>query len=184
MDVYSFYIGKEFEAYKTQGAHVENGGVRFCTFAPAAKKVAVIGEFNNWQEQYLNPVNDGNFYELFVPQAKENQLYMENPALYESDYDKKGFRWIDCHQEKKAVYVLERQAVTTNQKIIALFNFSDKMWENYSFEVLDVDKLKVLLSSDEMKYGGTGTFKSKTLTAKEGKVTLDVPPMCGIYFTV
>ena len=48
MDFYNFYTGKEFEAYQYLGAHVWDGGTTFRTFAPAARHVAVIGEFNGW----------------------------------------------------------------------------------------------------------------------------------------
>ena len=46
MDFYNFYIGKEFQAYEFLGAHVWEKGVTFRTFAPAAHRVSVIGEFN------------------------------------------------------------------------------------------------------------------------------------------
>lgn len=35
MDYYGFYTGKIFDAYRYLGAHVEEEGVTFCTFAPA-----------------------------------------------------------------------------------------------------------------------------------------------------
>ena len=50
MDFYNFYTGKEFEAYQYLGAHVWDGGTTFRTFAPAAQRVSVIGEFNGWTE--------------------------------------------------------------------------------------------------------------------------------------
>lgn len=34
MDYYGFYTGKIFDAYRYLGAHVEEEGVTFCTFAP------------------------------------------------------------------------------------------------------------------------------------------------------
>ena len=46
MDFYNFYTGKEFEAYQYLGAHVWESGTTFRTFAPAAQRVSVIGEFN------------------------------------------------------------------------------------------------------------------------------------------
>ena len=35
MDFYGFYTGKIFDAYKYLGAHVEEKGVTFRTFAPS-----------------------------------------------------------------------------------------------------------------------------------------------------
>ena len=66
MDFYNFYTGKEFEAYQYLGAHVWDGGTTFRTFAPAAQRVSVIGEFNGWTETPMNRVHDGNFWECTI----------------------------------------------------------------------------------------------------------------------
>lgn len=49
MDFYGFYTGKIFDAYKYLGAHVEEKGVTFRTFAPSASRITLIGDFNDWQ---------------------------------------------------------------------------------------------------------------------------------------
>ena len=49
MDMYGFYTGKIFDAYEYLGCHLENNGAVFRVFAPAAIKIALIGEFNSWQ---------------------------------------------------------------------------------------------------------------------------------------
>ena len=47
MDLQNFYRGNEFEAYEFLGAHPDKKGTWFRTFAPSAKSISVIGEFNN-----------------------------------------------------------------------------------------------------------------------------------------
>ena len=49
MDMYGFYTGKVFDAYKYMGAHIEEDGVVFRTYAPNALKVELVGDFNNWE---------------------------------------------------------------------------------------------------------------------------------------
>ncbi|MBR1723490.1 MAG: 1,4-alpha-glucan branching protein GlgB, partial [Ruminococcus sp.] len=68
-----FYKGITFDAYEHLGAHPEEGGVRFATYAPGAAKVAVVGDFTGWEPWYLN--FDGGFWELFVPGAKVGDMY-------------------------------------------------------------------------------------------------------------
>lgn len=46
MDFYAFYTGQEFEAYKYLGAHRQEKGVVFRTFAPNASGISVTGDFN------------------------------------------------------------------------------------------------------------------------------------------
>ena len=75
MDLLNFYTGKEFEAYQFLGAHPDEKGTTFRTFAPAAKSIAVIGEFNNWQPQYMEKMQDGNFFECYIEGAKAGDMY-------------------------------------------------------------------------------------------------------------
>jgi 1,4-alpha-glucan branching enzyme len=75
MDFQGFYRGNEFEAYSYLGAHVTETGVVFRTFAPAAREIAVIGDFNGWQENRMERVYDGNFWECTVPGVKAGDRY-------------------------------------------------------------------------------------------------------------
>ncbi|MBM7568106.1 1,4-alpha-glucan branching protein GlgB [Paenibacillus sacheonensis] len=51
-DLYLFNTGQLFQAYRTFGSHpaVDNGraGVRFAVWAPNARAVSVVGDFNDW----------------------------------------------------------------------------------------------------------------------------------------
>ena len=75
MDFYGFYTGKIFDAYEFLGAHPEKDGTTFRTFAPAASRITVIGEFNDWQEWELNKTYDGNFWECYAKGAKPGMMY-------------------------------------------------------------------------------------------------------------
>lgn len=75
MDHYGFYTGKIFDAYEYLGAHIEGTGVTFRTFAPAAGRVSLIGEFNGWQEVPMDRVHDGNFWAFHVDGAKPGMMY-------------------------------------------------------------------------------------------------------------
>lgn len=75
MNLQDFYDGKSFDLYEYLGAHVTEGGVVFRTYAPAAAAVSVIGEFNGWQGQEMQRVQNGQFFETCVPGAKEGQMY-------------------------------------------------------------------------------------------------------------
>lgn len=86
--------------------------------------------------------------------------YRNNPALYEQDYEKEGFKWIDCHQEEKCIYVFER--ISKTQRILAIFNFSDKKQE-YELKLDKAKELHLLLASDAEKYGG---YKNYTVDTK------------------
>lgn len=75
MDFYQFYTGREFEVQEYLGAHVYFGGTTFRTFAPAARHIAVIGEFNGWTETPMNRIHDGNFWECSIDGAIPGMMY-------------------------------------------------------------------------------------------------------------
>ncbi|MFP7655058.1 1,4-alpha-glucan branching protein GlgB [Chryseobacterium proteolyticum] len=81
-DVYLFKEGKHYKLYDKFGAHsVEKDGVSgvyFSVWAPNAKKVSVIGNFNNWshKEHILYPRWDGSgIWEGFIADLKWGTLY-------------------------------------------------------------------------------------------------------------
>ncbi len=97
LDTYLFGQGTHYEIYNKMGAHlaVKDGvtGVNFVVWAPKAKEVYVVGDFNDWKAYGfdMKPVGDGGIYELFVPQAKVGQLYkfliisQKGEGLYKAD---------------------------------------------------------------------------------------------------
>lgn len=75
MNIEQFYSGNEWYAYRYFGAHVTEQGTVFRVYAPKAKKVALIGEFNYWHEQSMELNGRGGIYSLAVPAAKAGQMY-------------------------------------------------------------------------------------------------------------
>ena len=75
MDFYNFYKGQCFDAYEFFGAHVTDETTWFRTYAPAANRVAVIGEFNGWNETPMDRAYDGSTWECSIPDAHPGQMY-------------------------------------------------------------------------------------------------------------
>ncbi|MCM1497724.1 MAG: 1,4-alpha-glucan branching protein GlgB [Clostridium sp.] len=75
MDLEQFYNGNEWYAYRYFGAHMLEQGAIFRVYAPRAKKVTLIGEFNDWYDQEMELNGRGGIYSLTVPEAKPGQMY-------------------------------------------------------------------------------------------------------------
>lgn len=135
-ELYLFNEGKNFHSYNTFGAHFikEEGvsGVGFTLWAPEAKQIAVVGEFNDWNDA-LHPMillKDTGIWYVFIPGLHEEQLYKykitgkDGSSFYKADpfafaaekpsgtasklYDLKGYDWQDNHwlenRKKKQPY--------------------------------------------------------------------------------
>lgn len=80
-DLHLFSEGRLFKAYDTLGAHIRtvNGvaGVHFVLWAPNAKRVSVVGEFNRWDGRSHQMISRGatGLWELFIPDLPQGTLY-------------------------------------------------------------------------------------------------------------
>ena len=80
LDHYLFGQGNHYEIYKKLGAHEVTAGkkgVYFAVWAPHAKSVSVIGEFNGWDAaaDRMERKEPLGIYTVFVPEAKDGQMY-------------------------------------------------------------------------------------------------------------
>ncbi len=80
-DLYLYHEGTNFRSYCMLGAHLTQqdgfNGVRFAVWAPNAKEVRVVGDFNHWQgdKHVLQKSNQAGVWSIFVPGLKEGDLY-------------------------------------------------------------------------------------------------------------
>src|SRR5581483_739468 len=80
-DLYLFNEGRNYRAYNQLGAHLAkfNGeaGTSFSAWAPNARKVSVIGNFNDWntQSHQLEPRESSGIWEGFIPGIGKGSLY-------------------------------------------------------------------------------------------------------------
>lgn len=81
-DISLFKSGKHFKTYEKLGSHIikdgDTEGVYFAVWAPSARKVSVIGNFNFWDKvtHQMSPRWDGSgIWEIFIPQAKKGDTY-------------------------------------------------------------------------------------------------------------
>ncbi len=81
MDDYFIAEGNHLRLYDKMGAHALNhegtGGVHFAVWAPNARRVSVIGDFNNWDGRLhvMRCRRDTGIWETFVPFAGVGQAY-------------------------------------------------------------------------------------------------------------
>ncbi len=74
--LYLFNHGEYFDSYYTFGNKREGENVRFTVWAPEACAVAVVGDFNDWEENtLLEKIAETGCWTGVVPQVEEGQCY-------------------------------------------------------------------------------------------------------------
>lgn len=96
-DTYLFAEGKHYDVYEKFGAHPKTidgvKGTYFAVWAPHARRVSVVGDFNMW-DGALNPMQmmqTSGIYELFIPDVAPGAVYKyqiltrDGEILYKAD---------------------------------------------------------------------------------------------------
>mgnify|MGYP000024133960 FL=1 len=126
LDQYLFGQGTHYEIYKKMGAHevTKDGvkGVYFAVWAPHAKRVSVIGEFNEWDfdADYMERQEPMGIYTCFVPGVKEGELYK---FCIETQQGKRLFK-----ADPFANYAERRPGTASRIADISHFKWTDKAW--------------------------------------------------------
>ena len=80
-DIYLFGEGTLHDIYNKLGAHTRSidgqSGVNFAVWAPNAKGVQVVGDFNQWNgaKHEMRHVQNSGIWELFIPELEVGDLY-------------------------------------------------------------------------------------------------------------
>ena len=126
MDQYLFGQGTHYEIYKKLGAHLTEyegeKGVYFAVWAPHAKGVRVVGEFNCWRSDgyRMNRLEPLGIYEVFVPGLEEGCMYKYLIETEKGDYLYKA--------DPFAFYAEKRPGTASRVADISGFTWHDDRW--------------------------------------------------------
>ena len=125
-DIFLFKAGTHFKLYEKMGSHkVEKDGivgVYFAVWAPNAKKVSVIGDFNKWDSSahpLLYRWDDSGIWEGFIEGLGFDDIYKYGIQTYSGAYLEKG-----------DPYALKWQQTTQAASVIAttFYEWKDQDW--------------------------------------------------------
>lgn len=81
LDQYLLGSGVHYQLYASMGGRLttQQGvqGVKFCVWAPAARRVSLVADFNHWDGRVnpLRSLGSSGVWEIFVPGLKEGERY-------------------------------------------------------------------------------------------------------------
>ncbi|HJH07926.1 MAG TPA: 1,4-alpha-glucan branching protein GlgB [Fusobacterium ulcerans] len=124
LDVYLFHRGEHREVYNYMGAHLTKNSVIFRVWAPHAKSVAVVGDFNNWTgyDHMMKKINNEGIWELEIPNLKKLEKYKYRVESAD--------RRVEMKADPYAFYSEMRPNTASIVYDIPKFKWADKRWLN------------------------------------------------------
>lgn len=120
-----------------------------------------------------------------------NELHKTQKPLYELDFEREGFEWIDGSDFEHSIVSFIRKAKDENDFIIVVSNFTPAVYHNYRIGTNIGGIYEEIFNSDNTIYGGSGILNSGELQTKEensdGKkytLELTIPPLATIMLRV
>ncbi|MBO4899071.1 MAG: 1,4-alpha-glucan branching protein GlgB [Lachnospiraceae bacterium] len=117
------------------------------------------------------------------------ELYNDNPCLYRIDNDWAGFEWMNADDSDRSVYSFVRRDDTGKSRLLFVFNMTPIRWDNYWIPVPVKKKYKLVLNSDEKRFGGNGNKLPAELSAQAGDcvrqkqyLIADLPPYTALIY--
>jgi 1,4-alpha-glucan branching enzyme len=80
-DLHLMAEGRHYDTYEKLGAHLKTvkgvTGTSFAVWAPSARRVSIVGNFNGWDGRIhpMRPRGSSGIWELFLPQVLEGAIY-------------------------------------------------------------------------------------------------------------
>ena len=115
------------------------------------------------------------------------KIYRKYPCMYEVDDSWDGFEWINANDQDRSIYSFFRKTPSGGKKILFLLNMTPVAYEKFRLGVPQPGTYKVLLSSTDARFGGSGAKVPKTMKARKGEcdykpqyIQLDLPAYGGL----
>ncbi len=127
---------------------------------PGKKSLFMGMELGQWREWDFESSLDWHVLDLPAHRSLQryladlNELYVQEPALWEQDYVPGGFRWIDCQNIAESVVAFIRYS--QHDHLIFVCNFTPQFYPSYRIGVPEAGFYQELLNSDAGDYWGSG----------------------------
>ncbi len=97
------------------------------------------------------------------------KIYNTYPAMYELDCDWKGFQWINANDNYRSIFSFVRSDRTGEKNLLFVCNFTPMEYPDYRVGVPEKKTLKLLMNSEDPKYGGQDSKRKKSYTPEKSE---------------
>ena len=117
------------------------------------------------------------------------KMYRKYPCLYTIDNSWKGFEWMNADDKDRSTYTFIRRTKDGRNNLLFVLNMTPMTWENYQISVPAKKKYKLVLNSNEERFGGNGhkipevvEAKAKPLCGRKCSISIDLAPYTAAVF--
>ena len=129
-----------------------------------------FGQLREWSEE-----RELDWFLLAEPEHQQMKmwvkdllhLYKRHKAMYEMDQSWEGFEWINADDGYRSIYSFMRHSKGAKKNLLFVCNFTPMARDDYRVGVPRKKQYKLILNSDEEKYGGTGADRKKIYKAEK-----------------
>ena len=150
-----------------------------------------FGQFSEWNEETSLDWQLVEEYDMHRRLQKYtralNNFYVLNKELWQVDFDKNGFQWIESNDNDNSVISFIRKGIRGSDYVIIISNFSREEQEEYRLGVPESGSYEEVFNTDKAEYGGKG-IKNGLLEAEEKvyhnrshSIRMRIAPLSTIY---
>jgi len=92
-----------------------------------------------------------------------NELYKNNPALYELQFDPKGFEWVEMNKREEGVIAFKRKGLQPENDILVVMNMTPVPRHQFPIHVQGKKVWSEIFNSDAKIYGGAGDLTNTNI---------------------
>ena len=131
-----------------------------------------FGQLREWSEKreldwYLLQEPEHQYLQLFVQDLLK--MYKRRKALYETDTIDVGFQWINADDAYRSIYSFIRYSSDKKRGIVVVCNLTPVDWLDYRVGVEKTKQHKLILDSNDIRYGGEKTETNVVFKPKVGE---------------
>ncbi len=94
-----------------------------------------------------------------------NEIYKNNPALYELQFDPKGFEWVEINKREEAVIAFKRKGLKPENDVLVIMNMTPVPRHQFPIHVQGKKAWSTIFNSDARMYGGAGDLTNTSIQA-------------------
>jgi 1,4-alpha-glucan branching enzyme len=92
-----------------------------------------------------------------------NEIYKNNPALFELQFDPKGFEWLEINKREEAVIAFKRKGLKPENDVLIVMNMTPVPRYQFPIHVQGKKVWSVIFNSDEKKFWGAGDLTNTSI---------------------